>query len=262
MINAFKAKKYGAILLTGFLSCITFVVGSIYYKFIGGLVFFFIGLIVSVIIGIVLLKNPFTEMLEGAGLLLLNIDSTGVIRPTVVKVKSPYIKGKIENEEIEDVFNRDTILQLAQPESRDVPILKTKDGSVFICLQEEDYNKGRFALFHYPVIIWNNQIKSILTKDFLADQEKDIFAEHGILYLNRKMHELTSVVRDFGRYVVELTKPQSSFFQSKLFLIILIVGLVVLGLIFAPKIIEIIQGAGGSMMGAVKTAAPPISPLT
>ena len=62
--------------------------------------------------------------------------------------------------------------------------------------------------------------------------EKDTFAEHGVLYLNRKMEELTSVVRDFGRHVVETLKPKQSLFKNKWVIVIIIIFAVILLIIF------------------------------
>lgn len=257
-LNVFKMKKWAGLLLIGFLSTMSYMIGSIYYDFLLALVCFGAGLVVSVMLASVLISNPFQKMLEGQGILCLNIDSTGIIRPFVVAVKPPYISGKIGKNKVSDVFNRSTVFSIAGPEKMGkMERIKEGDkmGGFNISISYDEYNEARFGMFHYPVIIYNQQIKSLITKDFLSSVEKDTFAEHGVLYLNRKVEELSSAVRDFGRYVVETLKPASSWYQSKWFIIV-IVGLLVLILaMFAPAVIQQIQGFASTAGSGVGKAA-------
>lgn len=277
MFNAFVMKKYAAIILSGMLCTICFYVGvAMYGNLLLAISLLFMGVLCSIVAGIFLLRNPFTLLLEGKGILALDINSTGVIRPFIVKVTSPYIAAKYNGKMIHDVFDRETVMQLAAPikarmqlEKKDngniiiqldeAELLrlkqKTADGFTKIELTEKEYNAGRFGLFHYPCIIWNSQVNSILTKDFLSEAEKTTFAEHTIIYLNQKMQELTSVVRDFGRYVVELTKPQGNIMGNKWVWIIVGIGVVILGIIFLPSIISTVKGTAAPAMAAVKTAS-------
>lgn len=269
-------KKYAALIMAGMLCTISFYIGvAIYKNLLLALGLLAVGLLVSIVAGILLLRNPFTLLLEGKGILALDINSTGVIRPFIVTVTAPFIAAKYNGKMINDVFDRETVMQFAAPIKARMQLEKTYDGKVKIQLDEaelvklkqktkegfttielteKEYNSGRFALFHYPCIIWNSQVGSILTKDFLSEAEKTTFAEHTIIYLNRKMEELTSIVRDFGRYVVELTKPQGSAWGNKWVWIIVGVGVVILGIIFLPSIIATIKGAGAPAAAAIKTA--------
>ena len=56
--------------------------------------------------------------------------------------------------------------------------------------------------------------------------------------LNRRMEELSRDIKNFGRYVVELTKPVGRLLQNKWFWIIIVILVVILGLLFAPAIIK------------------------
>jgi len=253
--NLFKIRKYAALILNSFISVILFVIGNMYYGFVGGVGFMFGGLLVGIVLGLLLLKNPFSDMLEGKGIMVLNIDSTGIIRPFIVAVASPYIRGWFNKRPIEDVFDRATVSHLTTPEKNSNNAIVNKNGGITIELDEKTYNDGRFALFHFPVLIWNDQIKSIITKDFLSEKEKDAFSEHGVLYLNRKVEELTATMRDFGRYVVETLKPTTSIFQSKWFwIIIVIVGVILLGL-FAPIIYKTMVGFVGGAGNSISSSA-------
>ena len=216
--------------MVGFTSTICFMVGNITYGLMGSIGLFLVGLLVSVMIANVMLRNPFSLMLEGKGIMAINMDSTGILRPFIVNVVSPYIKARFAGKPLNDVFDREAVMQLAVPVENATPAETTKEGGLIIKLSEKEYNAGRFAMFHYPCLIWNAQTNSIITKDWFSEKEKGAFAEHGILYLNRRMEELTTVVRDFGRAVVELLKPERSLLKNKWVLLILIIGLVVLAL--------------------------------
>jgi len=260
MINAFIFKKYGALLMCSLLTVICFAVGAIFYNFWIGLACMGAGLLVGILLGNILLKNPFSALLEGKGILALDLNSTGVINPFIVSVNPPYIWGKNKKKEVNDVFDREAVMHLGKPVKLKKSADIKEDGTLEFSISKDEYNKGRFALFHYPVLIWNSQIDSILTKDFLAEQEKSVFAEHGVLYLNRKMEELTSVVRDFGRYVVELTKPQGSIWANKWTWIIIVIVAVIIIALFAPAIIKTLQQTGSAAGDAFTTSGNAVTP--
>jgi hypothetical protein len=265
MINPFVVKKWAALLMVGLITTVLFFMGLTFYNFLFSFVFMGAGLIVSALVANKLLDNPFRQMLEGQGVLALNIDSTGVIRPFIMAVRSPYVEGKLKNKLVSDVFDRATVLNLAAPQTSGIVQQgKNKEGKdrLVLVLDEEEYNKGRFALFHFPVIIYNEQIQSIVTKDFLADREKSAFAEHTVLYLNRKMEELTSAIRDFGRHVVENLKPKGFPISSGMIIIIVIIFIIILLIIFAPSLLPAVQKAAGSVTGAAGNAAGAVQTVT
>ncbi len=255
IFNPFTMKKYSALMLVGMLTVISFVLGNVFFGFIWAIAFMLVGLLLSVFFANLLLKNPFTQMLEGKGLLVLNLDSTGIIRPFIVALNSPYIEGKMGKEKVKDAFDRTAVFQLAVPTVNKTPATPNEKGGITIELTEKEYNEGRFAFFHYPVLLWNDQIKSIITKDFLSHQEKDSFAEHGVLYLNRQMEQLTSLVRDFGRYIVETLRPTVSLFQNKFFWIIVVIAVVVMAFLFGKPLLEtsgiLTAGVSDSIGGAI-----------
>lgn len=249
MFNVFAIKKWAALTLVGVISTITFAIASIFYGILWGTAGFLVGLLVSVLLGNLFLKNPFTNMLEGKGLLCLDINSSGIIKPFLVQFNAPYIQGKVNGKKMQDIFNRDTIGQLSTP-IEDAGTAEWKDGKLTIVLDNEKYTKSKMVMLHYPVIIWNSIINSLMTKEQLSELEKDTFSEHIILYMNRKLDELTSLVRDFGRYIVELTKPKSML-GNKWIWIVLVVGAVILIALFAPAIIEQISNTGASAVESI-----------
>lgn len=263
MLNWFKVRKWGALIFNPFLCVTSFFIGIKFYNFWLALGLFLFSCLAGTLLGIALLKNPFTDMIEGTGILTINLDSTGVLKPFIVSVNSPYIKGFLDKKPVNDVFDRNAVFNLSPPKKVKNPIIKDEKG-ITIKLTHEELNAGRFGLWHYPTLIYNEQIKSILTKDFLSNSEKEIFAEHGVLYLNRKMEELTSVVRDFGRYVVELTKPKEGWLLNNKW--ILIIAAVLIGLLvimFLPKVIQQLGGSIPNIFGGLKgaTSGGAITPI-
>lgn len=244
MFNVFIFKKWTALILASCLSTITFAVVATFYGFMWAIVGFLVSMILGVVIGNLLLDNPFRSILEGKGILFFDLNSTGIIKISILGVRAPFVTGKIDGKQIKDCFDRNAVVQVAEPkEEKDA--VTTENGVMTIRIKEEDYAKSKFALYHYPALIWNDQIKSFITKDFLSEKEKETFSEHTVIYLNRIMEELTSLIRDFARYVVETLKPKESFTKGWLFWVIIIGALILLGALFLPKVIEAIQGGAG-----------------
>jgi hypothetical protein len=252
MFNPFVLKKYGALLMVGLITTICFFVGLTIYNFVFALGFMFAGLLLSVAISNFLLKTPFSDMLEGKGILVFKLDSTGILAPFIIKVDPPFIRGKVGKKKITDVFNRSTVLNLSNPINNDSTAKFTEDGKLSFTLDVDKYNQARFGFNQYPCLIYNSQLGTFLTKDFLSSFEKDTFAEHTVLYLNRLVEELTSVMRDFGRYVVESLNPKESWIKNNWGWLIIGAIVLILGILLAPFIIQWIQGSGAGAVGAVK----------
>lgn len=203
------------------------------------------GFVLTTLLGIVLggliIRNPFSQMLEGQGILTFNISSTGIIDIFISQVRQPYIENQAKG--MTDIFDRETVFNLSPPVSGGV-LNQNQDGTLSLTLTKDDYNRAKFGMQQYPCLIYNSQMKSLITKDYLSEQEKITFSEHSIIYQNQKLHELTSQVRDFGRYIVELTKPNTttSIFHNKWFWIIIAIACVVILALFAPSIFTAVKG--------------------
>ena len=153
-------------------------------------------------------------------------------------------------QKIKDIFDRAAVFQLAQP-VKALDLKENKDGDLIITLDQNKFNAARFALFHYPVLIWNDNIKSLITKDFFSERERDAFAEHGVLYLNKQVEELNNHLLNFGRYIVENLKPSTDWLKSKWTIIIAIIIFIILAAIFAPSIIEAVGGITAPATSAI-----------
>jgi len=247
-----------------------------------GLLGLFIGIIVSILLGILLMRNEFTPLLRGKGILTIDMNSTGILRPFVVNVYPPFIKAKLNNGIVSDVFDRKAVYNFVvphntkqkkesiaskifnwvtkkQPDLKDGSgaFLDKETGDLYMKLNSEDYQKSRFGYRQYPCLIWNSQVNSFLTKDFLSTQEKEAFAEHAILNQNKLLEELNRMVFHFCRTSIDLLNPNKGMLMKNIFWIILIIGILVIGIFFVPKIIEMFSGGVG---GVVSNAGQAVTP--
>jgi hypothetical protein len=277
-MNVTKIKKTAAFFLGAVVPVLCWQIGMIYYGLFGALGFFAGGLLVSVLIGFKLIDHPFRQMVEGDGIINFNIDSTGIITPFVVQVESPFIHGRLRNREIRDSFDRSGIFSLAHPVASKAKIFKAgqviegkhrsfydaqlqSEGEVVkldrdviaILMDYKTLNKSRFGFYHFPAMIYNEQLGSYITKDWFASMETGAFAKHQVLYLNRKVEELTSAVRDFGRHVVETLRPATNLLKNGWVQIAIIIFVVVLIALFIKPVIGMVQGFSGQATSAISS---------
>lgn len=267
MLNPFIIKENAVLILAPMFGVIGYIIGNLYGGFWAGMIGLAVMVLVVVLAGKALLANPFTSMLKGKGVLALDINSTGVIRPFILGVKLPYVQGKVNGRFFRSMWNRKLVQNMATPVTAGEAVKDEEKGGLVIKLSEKEYNKSRFAMYHYPVILYNEAVGETITKDFLSENEGKVFATHNVMYLNKLVQDLTSNVRDFGRYIAEQLQPKKSIWASKWTWVVMVIGLVVLALLFAPKILEVLGGGtGGAISNAVSTAtqagANTITPIT
>lgn len=206
-----------------------------------------------------LLRHPMLRMLEGSGLLVWDLSSPGIIRSFLAKVRLPYLDMNIGGKKKKSsIFDRESVSYLTPPEPATVTPTREFDNETG---RDEDFfvfripkrrmNEAAFGLDGRPVILYNSALGSFLTKDMLGDTEKKAFVEHGALYLNRRVDELTASIRDFARYIVDQTKPRNFFADNKLLLIIIVIVVAVLLIMFLPSLLGGAQKAASSLTGAV-----------
>lgn len=257
MINPFILRKYLALTLASMLPLMAFYVSSSYYGLYWGLGFMMLALLLGFFMATALLKHPFTIMIEGKGFLTLDMTSTGIIVPFITHLnprQKKFLWGSFGGKTIEDIFDRNAVIQISEPiELREIkelnkiyPAMEEKDGVLTLRLDKKAYNSARFALQHFPVLIWNSQIESLLTKDFLSNNEKEMFTEHTILYLHQKVKQLIDTSTNFARHVVDTLKPKNQFLSSGWFWVLIIGVILVISIMLAPKIIAQFQGQLGS----------------
>lgn len=262
MINPYVFRRIGALVMMGFVPALFWMIGITFFGFVYAIGFFILAVLVCFIFSTLLLKNPFTSMLEGKGILCFDFNSTGVIVPFLVSVQPPFVEGFLGKMRVKDIFNRSAVHMLATPEPAKSKLV-IEDNKYKFELDHETYNKARFALYHYPVLIYNRTLKTFLTKDYLSTAEKDAFAEHQALHLNLVLEDLSTKIRDFGRYIVELTRPQEGkgFVGSIWFYILIGLGLILMAVLLGPTVISTLKGSAASL-GASAGSAIPSAPVT
>lgn len=257
MVNVFKIRKYGSYLLAAFVPTIMFFFALMSFGFLYAMLFFAVGVVIAIIFGPRLIRHPMITLIEGSGLLVFKLDSTGVMRPFIAKVAEPYIEMTTRRGKKWSVFDRNAVHYLTNPsvgyvdeknDSQEIVSKKTKQvigyenkKKIVLTLPKSDYVKSVFSWGSYPVLIYNEIMGEFYTKEMLAGMETETFVQHLVLYLNRKVDELTNHIRDFARYIVEQSKPKTSFLQSKIFWIVIIALILILVLLFAPQIISTVS---------------------
>jgi hypothetical protein len=264
MLNPFVMKKYAAFVITGMLPVVAFALAFVYGGFWIALGALLVSMFMGTVVANTLIKHPLTMLIEGKGLLVINIDSTGILAPFIFRVDSPYIRGKIFGKPVEDIFDRDAVMQMAQPQEGGHVEIDQEEGIMKLRINQEEFNKAKFAMQQYPVLLYNEQMGTLLTKDAFMKMEQKALGKHSILYLTKITQNLNSNVRDFGRYIVETLKPKGSIMGNWIVWAILGAFILIMIVLFGPSILTAIQGvssAGGAASSAIQGAGGSVTPL-
>lgn len=244
-INVMKIKKVFGIFLAGILPLILYTMfllsgWGLLYSSVAGI----IGIILGYFIFSLLYKHPLLQMLEGKGLLILTIDSTGVIKPFLAKANPPFVSSKLGS----TIFDRKAVAYLKPPVSAN---LKNESDKYIIEIPKDDLHENLFSFSSFPVLIYNRNLETFLSKETLSKLELDGTIKHLVIYLKKKTEELTSIMRDFARYVVEMSKPRQTFafLSSWWFWILIFVAIGIIAFMFIN---------GGFLSGITSTITAPI----
>jgi len=236
-MNINKIKNIGAFFVAEFLTLITFILSilSFHDLLISILITIFI-MILGILLGRKLTKHPLTELIEGSGILVLKIDSTGIIKPLIARLNPPYLT----TEKGGGLFDRKMSFYLTNPKNSIVE-RNENDNSIII---KEIQPKHYFAFENfYPVFVYNEQMKTFIDKEFLSKAETRYLIEHNLNYIKNKSEELSSILRDFARYIIEQTRPKPAFFASWWFWLIVIVLFIIVGIMLTGAVPSIIPSA-------------------
>lgn len=250
-LNAFAIKKYAGLMVAGVVPTLAFFVtlqieGNVFIASVA----FAVSLMVSMFIGSKIQSNPWQQALEGKGLMLGTFDSSGVINTYLAKVNLPFLHANIAGKEKITIFDRAAMLILRTPGRA---VIDESETELKIMLAKKKFSQSIFSFDGMPFLLYNKTLGDFFNKELLATMEKELFVEHTILYLTRRIEDLSSKVRDFARYIVEQTRPKENFMGSKMFWIILIiVGIVVLALGF-----PILEKAFSGVAAGASAALPP-----
>ncbi len=235
MVNIQKVKSWGSYLLTGFAPLITFIASIFVSDLLISIIASIIVVFFSAFIGRFLTRHPFREVQEGKGILILSIGSKGVIRPFIVNLNRKFITDMKNANKTLGIFDRRIASTFVEPKKVEGEIeIEEKEGKKlqYLKVPLHDYSKiFRFESF-MPVFIYNEETKSFIDKEFLNEGELKFLTKYNLNYIKTKVEELSSILRDFARYVVELTQPKKQFYQKWWFwLVIALVGMLLIFLV-------------------------------
>ena len=261
MFNPFTLKRYLATGILPIVVCICWQAGELY----GGLLWSLAGLMVGVIFSVVaagkLLDNPFSTMLEGKGILAIDLNSSGLIRFFNLIVMPPKVEGVLDGEPIHDIFDRKAMFRIAPPLNQGTAT-PHKNGGWTLEVDEEQYNQNKFAVAHYPAFVYNSATKTCLTKEALSTLEMRQLSEHNILSLLGEVRELNKNTRNLTRSSIDLWSNIGGFFSSvkdNLVWILVILGLCVAVYMGWPYISQFFGNVGGAVSTAASTSSTAVS---
>lgn len=264
MVNWFKVKRLAGLFL---MALIPFVLFLMFLLTGYGLFWATVAWLVGVVLGIivykfVLVKHPYIEFLESGGIMVKTIDSTGVIRSFIVDVMPPFIVDKKRKEPI-DYFDRDFAWYEQIPKKvKGAFMQKSVDigGKKYTIfgIPEDALANAQFVEESHITFFWNSPTKTFLTKEVVGRFEKELLTNHLLLYLVEKVKELSTNIRDFARYIVEMTRPQKKGLLSKWWLWLLIA--LAVGVIIYLAYSAYTGAMSGPIVTATHAAQPVVSP--
>ena len=251
MISSYSIKKWGIMFSAALFPMAFFVLAMLLTG----------DLLISAILGIavagaliilanfLLLNNPLMKVLEGAGIALFDVDSSGIIQPFFFKKLLPYVEGEINGKPVSDAYNRKQLYYLKPPikVSDEGGAKQMPDGSILFKIPQKDVLKSKFSFVGYPVFLWNSVLQSFIDKDLLSKMETQLFAEHQILLLNRRIEDTNNILRNFARYIMEQIKPKKTIFSAWWFWVIVAVVVIIVLIALLQPVVEQILGGGVSL---------------
>ena len=125
-----------------------------------------------------------------------------------------------------------------------------KNGNWIIKVSNDEYNKAKMAYAQYPLLLYNTQINSLITKNYLSGTETRSFANHPILRLNHLVNDLNFNLRNFGRYLVDQLQPEKTFFKTPMGIVVIVI-IVVVVIIIAMKAPSLLSGIQNTISSGV-----------
>jgi hypothetical protein len=185
---------------------------------------------VIIAVGNRMLRHPMLAMIEGKGLLAWILDSTGLITIFNVIVDAPRMLGNkpgMKNVDLDETYDVDIMHRIIFP--KDAPLTKgylisqDKNGKtafeekmILVLPDDEKRHDTLFKFESVPVFIYNKVMGQFLSRNLLANNEKDMQLKHGSLNILYKLASIGDQFRDFGRYAGELTKPKPAGLFAKM----------------------------------------------
>jgi hypothetical protein len=238
-MNANTVKRYVVAFLFPIVVAAGTFVSGIFFKELWMIASVFGGLVLFCgLFSIILLNDSFQKLKEGKGIATITVDSTGIMRVILSKVNLPFVKGKFQKNEYEFMHDRANMYQLQDPIQSKNPAFIDDKERLHIILNKEEYNSSRFQLYSYPTVLYNGMTNTIITKQMLSDLEVAMWTEHQLLLVNQKTDKLNEWLVHMARHVVDQLVKKKGLSTKMLIWIFVIIGIVVLGLLYGPQIMQ------------------------
>jgi len=258
MVNLRKVKSYGSYFLASLIPLFTLTLTLITtYDLLLAILISVIFLFPTIIIARKFSDTPLRRVDEGEGLMIIDLNSRGVIKTYVGEIKPPFINVKTSDKEISTLYDRDASFSFELPENIKQVQYVEKDGKKYLVMElPEKKHYFQFENF-YPAFIIDTNTGFIYDKERIGKLEEKYMTKTDLNYLKVKVDELSAILRDFARYVVEQLKPKPAIFGNWIFwlVLILIIGLVlVMAMNYLPTFVSkpiqtTAQTGGGGIVG-------------
>jgi hypothetical protein len=113
MFNAYVIKKNMGLLVVGIVPLMAYVIFTEFYNMILGIIAMVLTLIIVIPFAGLMLRHPFRSIIEGEGLLALDLNSTGVLQPFILQKKGEWVNN--DSKGIRRLYNRRNVHYLKPP---------------------------------------------------------------------------------------------------------------------------------------------------
>jgi hypothetical protein len=258
MVNLRKVKSYGSYFIASLIPLFALTATLITtYDLLIAVIISIIFLFPTIIIARNVSDTPLRRIDEGEGLMIIDLNSKGIIKTYTATIKSPFINIRTNEKEISTLYDRDASFSFELPEDIKQVQYVEKDGKKYLVMElPEKKHYFQFENF-YPTFIINTNAGFIYDKERIGKLEEKYMTKTDLNYLKVKLDELSAILRDFARYVVEQLKPKPSIFGNWIIwlIIMLIIGLVlVMVMNYLPSLVSnpiqtATQTGGGVIVG-------------
>ena len=257
IINEFYLKRVIGFMIAGSVPLLTYML-----LLNSGNIAIFAGLasiLVCVFIGLTISKNVFTDMVEGKGILTLDLTSKGVARFFLVKLKGKQVKGKLDGIDIRGFFNRKMLTLIKAPEKVSGEV--TEEGNLTITIPEEKAKEARFVQGDYGMFFYNSILDEFITKEMLFEKEEHVFTDHTILETKKAFLLAEQHLQPFTRMFMEQFNPKKfDFFKSPIAIFLIVIIFLIAAAVAFPMIQNLwvgISGSANAILPSVQTAVTP-----
>lgn len=231
--------KMLSIAMVGFvpLFAMTIAMGGLRFNWLGGAGVGIASLIIMIVIGKTMLDgNSFVRAIQKEGILLFNLNSTGLVPTAIARIKQNKFGQKLfafkqGDEEVTRLYDRDVAWTLKQPLEGTYEIFKHKETGkklIRIEIEEDSFSKSVFFSDYLQCLFFNEQDGNFLTKQELCEHEKSKTIQYLTLNEQRELREMTHTLRDFMRnYADRLAQVGAGMVGNPSFKIIIVILIVV-----------------------------------